>query len=261
MHQCGLPKEMAIELFQPFVIHRLIRQNIVNNIKAAKKLIQRADDEVMQVLQEVIDGHPIMLNRAPTLHRLGIQAFEPKLVDGRAIQLHPLVCPAFNADFDGDQMAVHVPLAIEAQTEARMLMLASNNILSPATGEPIVTPSQDMVLGSYYLTALQPGAEQPDFGDRSRTYSSLEDVIHAFEDTRIGLHDWVWVRFSGEVEDNDELDKPIKSETLSDGTRIEQWTYRRDRFDEDGALISRYILTTTGRVVMNHTIIGAVAAA
>jgi len=153
MHQCGLPKEMAIERFQPFVIHRLIRQNIVNNIKAAKKLIQKADDEVMQVLQEVIDGHPILLNRAPTLHRLGIQAFEPKLVAGRAIQLHPLVCPAFNADFDGDQMAVHVPLAIEAQTEARMLMLASNNILSPATGDTIVTPSQDMVLGSYYLTA------------------------------------------------------------------------------------------------------------
>ena len=115
--------------------------------------------------------------------------------------------------------------------------------------------------GSYYLTALQPGAEQPEFGDRSRTYSSLEDVIHSFEDTRVGLHDWIWVRFNGEVEDNDELDEPIKSETLSDGTRIEQWTYRRDRFDEDGALISRYILTTTGRVVMNHTIIGAVAAA
>ena len=260
MHQCGLPKEMAIELFQPFVIHRLIRQNIVNNIKAAKKLIQRADDEVMQVLQEVIEGHPIMLNRAPTLHRLGIQAFEPKLVDGRAIQLHPLVCPAFNADFDGDQMAVHVPLAIEAQTEARMLMLASNNILSPATGEPIITPSQDMVLGAYYLTALQPEMAPIDFGDRSRTFSGLEDVLHAFEDKRLGLHDWVWVRFNGEVDDDDERDEPVSSETLSDGTRLEQWTFRRDRFDEDGALISRYILTTVGRVVMNHTIIDAVAA-
>jgi len=182
MHQCGLPKEMAIELFQPFVIHRLIRQNIVNNIKAAKKLIQKADDEVMQVLQEVIEGHPILLNRAPTLHRLGIQAFEPKLVGGRAIQLHPLVCPAFNADFDGDQMAVHVPLALEAQTEARMLMLASNNILSPATGEPIVTPSQDMVLGSYYLTAQQPNYQKPDFGDNKSTFASLEDVIFAIED-------------------------------------------------------------------------------
>ena len=260
MHQCGLPKEMAIELFQPFVIHRLIRQNIVNNIKAAKKLIQKADDEVMQVLQEVIEGHPILLNRAPTLHRLGIQAFEPKLVAGRAIQLHPLVCPAFNADFDGDQMAVHVPLAIEAQTEARMLMLASNNILSPATGDPIVTPSQDMVLGSYYLTAIQPQAKQPKFGDYSNTYASLEDVLQALEDKRIDLHDWVWVRFSGEIEDDDELQKPLKSETLKDGTRIEEWTYRRDRLDEDGSLISRYILTTVGRVVMNHTIIDAVAA-
>ena len=260
MHQCGLPKEMAIELFQPFVIHRLIRQNIVNNIKAAKKLIQKADDEVMQVLQEVIDGHPILLNRAPTLHRLGIQAFEPKLVAGRAIQLHPLVCPAFNADFDGDQMAVHVPLAIEAQTEARMLMLASNNILSPATGDPIVTPSQDMVLGSYYLTAIQPEANQPKFGDHAHTYASLEDVLQALEDKRIDLHDWVWVRFSGEIEDDDELQKPRNLETLKDGTRIEEWTYRRDRLDEDGSLISRYILTTVGRVVMNHTIIDAVAA-
>ncbi len=261
MHQCGLPKEMAIELFQPFVIHRLIRQNIVNNIKAAKKLIQRADDEVMQVLQECIEGHPILLNRAPTLHRLGIQAFEPKLVAGRAIQLHPLVCPAFNADFDGDQMAVHVPLAIEAQTEARMLMLASNNILSPATGEPIVTPSQDMVLGSYYLTALQPGASKPEFGDYSKTFAGLEDVIHAFEDKRIGLHDWVWVRFNGKVDDEDDSQTPIDTKTLEDGTRIEQWSLRRDRLDEEGALISRFILTTVGRVVMNYTIIDALASA
>ena len=157
-------------------------------------------------------------------------------------------------------MAVHVPLAIEAQTEARMLMLASNNILSPATGEPIITPSQDMVLGAYYLTALQPDIQPVEFGDRSRTYSDLEDVIHAFEDKRLGLHDWVWVRFNGEVEDDDEREEPVSTETLSDGTRLEQWTYRRDRFDDDGALISRYILTTVGRVVMNHTIIDAVAA-
>jgi DNA-directed RNA polymerase subunit beta' len=240
------------------VIHRLIRQNIVNNIKAAKKLIQRADDEVMQVLQEVIDGHPILLNRAPTLHRLGIQAFEPKLVDGRAIQLHPLVCPAFNADFDGDQMAVHVPLALEAQTEARMLMLASNNILSPATGQPIITPSQDMVLGAYYLTATRQERSKPEFGDRTCTFANLEDVCHAFEEKRITLHDWIWVRFNGAVNDEDEAKEPIKSETLSDGTRVEQWKFRRDRLDEDGALISRYLLTTTGRVVMNRTIIDAV---
>ncbi len=259
MHQCGLPKEMALELFQPFVIHRLIRQNIVNNIKAAKKLIQKADDEVMQVLQEVIEGHPILLNRAPTLHRLGIQAFEPKLVGGRAIQLHPLVCPAFNADFDGDQMAVHVPLALEAQTEARMLMLASNNILSPATGEPIVTPSQDMVLGSYYLTALQPNYKKPDFGDNNSTFASLEDVVFAFEDKRLGLHEWVWVRFNGEVEDEEEAIHPKESKELEDGSRLDIWNLRRDRFDSQNKLISRFVLTTVGRVVMNSTIIDSVS--
>jgi len=259
MHQCGLPKEMAIELFQPFVIHRLIRQNIVNNIKAAKKLIQKADDEVMQVLQEVIEGHPILLNRAPTLHRLGIQAFEPKLVGGRAIQLHPLVCPAFNADFDGDQMAVHVPLALEAQTEARMLMLASNNILSPATGEPIVTPSQDMVLGSYYLTALQPNYQKPDFAENNTTFASLEDVIFAFEDKRLSLHEWIWVRFNGEVEDEEEMSSPQKTQLLEDSSRLEIWKFRRDRFDSDNNLISRFVLTTVGRVVMNYTIIDSVS--
>ena len=229
-------------------------------------MIQRADDEVMQVLQEVIEGHPILLNRAPTLHRLGIQAFEPKLVDGRAIQLHPLVCPAFNADFDGDQMAVHVPLAIEAQTEARMLMLASNNILSPATGEPIITPSQDMVLGAYYLTAEQPGSSRPIFpvrssDDRSRLYASLDDVHAAFEEKHVKLHDWIWVRFQGEVDSEDEDREPQSVDTLPDGTRIEQWKYRRDRYDEDGALISRYVLTTVGRVVINQVIIDAVATA
>ena len=155
-------------------------------------------------------------------------------------------------------MAVHVPLALEAQTEARMLMLASNNILSPATGQPIITPSQDMVLGAYYLTATRQERSKPEFGDRSRTYANLEDVCHAFEEKRISLHDWVWVRFNGAVDDEDEAKEPIKSETLSDGTRVEQWQYRRDRLDEDGALISRYVLTTTGRVVMNRTIIDAV---
>ena len=213
----------------------------------------------MQVLQEVIEGHPILLNRAPTLHRLGIQAFEPKLVGGRAIQLHPLVCPAFNADFDGDQMAVHVPLALEAQTEARMLMLASNNILSPATGEPIVTPSQDMVLGSYYLTALQPNYKKPEFEDKNKTFASLEDVIFAHEDKRLGLHEWIWVRFNGEVEDEDESSKPRNSQDLEDGSRLEVWNFRRDRFDSQNNLISRYILTTVGRVVMNHTIIDSVS--
>ena len=156
-------------------------------------------------------------------------------------------------------MAVHVPLALEAQTEARMLMLASNNILSPATGEPIVTPSQDMVLGSYYLTALQPNYKKPEFGKNTSTFASLEDVIFAYEDKRIGLHNWVWVRFNGEVEDEDESKNPNEIKEFEDGSKLEIWTYRRDKLDSHSNLISRYILTTVGRVVMNHTIIDSVS--
>ena len=152
LHQCGLPKLMALELFKPFIMARLVERKAVQNIKAAKKMVDSMIPEVWDVLEEVIHEHPVLLNRAPTLHRLGIQAFEPVLVEGKAIQIHPLVCHAFNADFDGDQMAVHVPLSAEAQAEARLLMLSSNNILSPAHGAPLATPSQDMVLGIYYLT-------------------------------------------------------------------------------------------------------------
>jgi DNA-directed RNA polymerase subunit beta' len=215
IHQCGLPREMAIELFQPFVIHRLIRQGLVNNIKAAKKLIMRGDPAVWDVLEEVITGHPVLLNRAPTLHRLGIQAFEPSLVDGRAIQLHPLVCPAFNADFDGDQMAVHVPLSLESQAEARLLMLASNNILSPATGQPIVTPSQDMVLGCYYLTANNPVSQE----QSGRYFASLDDVEVAYEQNQINLHTLVWVRVDADVEiETDHPEEPPEIFKQSDGT-------------------------------------------
>lgn len=189
LNQCGLPKEMAIELFKPFVINKLIERGYVQNIKSAKKKIERSEAIVWDILEEVIDGHPVMLNRAPTLHRLGIQAFEPKLVEGRAIQLHPLVCTAFNADFDGDQMAVHVPLSIEAQTEARMLMLATNNILAPATGKPIITPSQDMVLGMYYLTILK-DMEAPVKG----YFYDFKDAISALEAQVIKLHDRIIVR-------------------------------------------------------------------
>ena len=152
MHQCGLPKMMALELFKPFIMSRLVNRKMVQNIKAAKKMVESMVPEVWDILEEVITEHPVMLNRAPTLHRLGIQAFEPLLVEGKAIQIHPLVCAAFNADFDGDQMAVHLPLSWEAQAEARMLMLSTNNILSPAHGKPIAVPSQDMVIGMYYLT-------------------------------------------------------------------------------------------------------------
>jgi DNA-directed RNA polymerase subunit beta' len=189
LNQCGLPKEMAIELFKPFVVNKLIERGFVQNIKSAKKMIERSDAKVWDILEEIIDGHPVMLNRAPTLHRLGIQAFEPKLVEGRAIQLHPLVCTAFNADFDGDQMAVHVPLSIEAQTEARMLMLATNNILAPANGKPIITPSQDMVLGMYYLTIMK----NPDQEIKGYFYS-FQDAISALEAKVITLHDKIVVR-------------------------------------------------------------------
>ena len=152
LHQCGLPKKMALELFKPYVYGKLEQKELATTIKAAKKLVERETPEVWEILEEVIREHPILLNRAPTLHRLGIQAFEPLLVEGKAIQLHPLVCVAFNADFDGDQMAVHVPLSIEAQLEARALMMSTNNILSPANGEPIINPTQDIVLGLYYMT-------------------------------------------------------------------------------------------------------------
>ena len=189
LNQCGLPKEMAIELFKPFVVNKLIERGYVQNIKSAKKKIERSEAIVWDILEEVIDGHPVLLNRAPTLHRLGIQAFEPKLVEGRAIQLHPLVCTAFNADFDGDQMAVHVPLSIEAQTEARMLMLATNNILAPATGKPIITPTQDMVLGMYYLTILK----NPEMDPKGYFYN-FQDAISALEVGVIDLHDKIVVR-------------------------------------------------------------------
>jgi len=191
LHQCGLPKEMAVELFKPFVVNKLIERGIVQNIKSAKKKIERSENVVWDVLEEVIEGHPVMLNRAPTLHRLGIQAFEPVLVEGRAIQLHPLVCAAFNADFDGDQMAVHVPLSIEAQTEARMLMLSANNVLLPATGKPCITPTQDMILGIYYLT-LDTHLKEEDKVERY--FLNFEDAITALDAGVVELHSKIGVR-------------------------------------------------------------------
>lgn len=250
IHQCGLPREMAIELFQPFVIHRLIRQGLVNNIKAAKKLIQRGDPSVWDVLEEVIAGHPVLLNRAPTLHRLGIQAFEPILVEGRAIQLHPLVCPAFNADFDGDQMAVHVPLSLESQAEARLLMLASHNILSPATGRPIVAPSQDMVLGCYYLTAENLEAQK----GANKYFANLDDAIKAYEQRQVDLHAYVWLRFDGIVESAVPDNEVIKTEQSSDGSVTKHYRERRVRETAEGEMISQYVRTTPGRIIYNKAI-------
>ena len=182
MYECGIPKEMALELFKPHVIRGLVEKEIVHNIKSAKKMIENQDDRVWDVVEEVIKEHPVLLNRAPTLHRLGIQAFEPKLIDGKAIRLHPLVCAAFNADFDGDQMAVHVPLSEEAQAEARILMLGANNILKPSDGKPIVTPSQDMVLGNYYLTMEQESE------DEGRVFKSPDEALMAYDRREIDLH-------------------------------------------------------------------------
>jgi len=189
LHQCGLPKKMALELFKPFIFNKLELLGLATTIKAAKRLVEQEVPEVWDILEEVIREHPVMLNRAPTLHRLGIQAFEPVLIEGKAIQLHPLVCAAFNADFDGDQMAVHVPLSLEAQMEARTLMLASNNVLSPANGEPIIVPSQDIVLGLYYATRERIGAK-----GEGMSFADLAEVSRAYESRNVDLGARVWVR-------------------------------------------------------------------
>ncbi|MCP4250168.1 MAG: DNA-directed RNA polymerase subunit beta', partial [bacterium] len=183
LHQCGLPKKMALELFKPFVMKRLVDQDLAQNIKSAKRMVERARPQVWDVLAEVIQEHPVLLNRAPTLHRLGIQAFEPILVEGKAIQIHPLVCEAFNADFDGDQMAVHLPLSAEAQAEARILMLSTNNVRSPASGRPIVTPSQDMVIGVYYLS------ERVDDGaGAGRVFLDIDEALMAHDLGELDVH-------------------------------------------------------------------------
>ncbi len=193
LHQCGLPKEMAIELFKPFVMKELVEQGFAHNIKAAKRMVERQRNEVWDVLERVIKDHPVLLNRAPTLHRLGIQAFEPVLVEGRAIKIHPLVCTAYNADFDGDQMAVHVPLSVEAQAEARILMLSSHNILNPKDGRPVVTPTHDMVLGCYYLTVLREGA----LGE-GRIFADMDETLRAYQTGAVSLHARITVRHEGE---------------------------------------------------------------
>ncbi len=196
LHECGLPKEMAIELFKPFIIRKLVERRFVKTVKSAKKLVERKGPEVWDILEEIIDDHPVMLNRAPTLHRLGIQAFQPVLIEGKAIQIHPLVCAAFNADFDGDQMAVHIPLSYEAQVETKLLMLSSHNILSPSSGVPIAVPSQDIVLGCYYLTKRLPGS----LGE-GMVFASPEEAIVAYNNNKVALHAAVKVRIDGKLID------------------------------------------------------------
>ncbi|MGC8628045.1 MAG: DNA-directed RNA polymerase subunit beta' [Acidimicrobiales bacterium] len=231
LHQCGLPKQMALELFKPFVMKRLVDLELAQNIKSAKRMVERRRAQVWDVLDEVIKEHPVLLNRAPTLHRLGIQAFEPVLVEGKAIQIHPLVCTAFNADFDGDQMAVHLPLSAEAQAEARILMLSANNILSPATGRPIVTPTQDMVFGAYYLTLVKEGAK-----GEGRVFRHLHEVQHALDAGAVDLHAKViWrrpVRPAGDLGENFGTEGPLV----------------------DGPPAYEVIETTPGRIIFNTTL-------
>jgi DNA-directed RNA polymerase subunit beta' len=206
MHECGLPKDMAAELYKPFVIRKLIERGIVKTVKSAKKIVDRKDPVIWDILEYVMKGHPVMLNRAPTLHRLGIQAFQPKMIEGKAIQLHPLSCTAFNADFDGDQMAVHLPLGNEAILEAQMLMLASHNILNPANGAPITVPSQDMVLGLYYITKPRQGAK----GEGLIFYSPEEAEI-AYNEGQVALHSWIKVRTFDIDEEGDPIEKIIET--------------------------------------------------
>jgi len=224
LHQCGLPKKLALELFKPFIFSKLQLRGEATTIKAAKRLVEREGPEVWDILEQVIREHPVMLNRAPTLHRLGIQAFEPVLIEGKAIQLHPLVCTAFNADFDGDQMAVHVPLSIEAQLEARALMMSSNNILSPANGEPIIVPSQDVVLGIYYMTRERVGAK-----GEGMVFADVEEVHRAYESNAIELHAKIKVRIREKVDGIDThklttttVGRALLSEILPPGMSFEQ---------------------------------------
>jgi DNA-directed RNA polymerase subunit beta' len=247
LNQCGLPYEMAIELFQPFIIRELINQGLASNMKIAKNLIQQNESIIDPVLEKVLKSHPIFLNRAPTLHRLGIQAFEPILVQGRAIKLHPLVCSAFNADFDGDQMAVHIPLSLEAQAECYMLMLAPYNFLSPANGEPIIMPSQDMVLGCYYLTVRNIKG----LLGSSHYFANLDDVILAYSQNKIEIHSVIWIRIQ---EENPMTVNLIKTVKLSDDTIIEYYEDRQIRKTRDEEIIVQYLKTTTGRTILNYII-------
>ena len=217
LHQCGLPKKMALELFKPFIYSRLDAKGLSTTVKQAKKLVEKERPEVWDILDEVIREHPVLLNRAPTLHRLGIQAFEPVLIEGKAIQLHPLVCAAFNADFDGDQMAVHVPLSLEAQLEARVLMMSTNNILHPANGQPIIVPSQDIVLGLYYLSIMREGLP-----GEGKLYGEMAEIEHALHSKVIHLH-----------------------------TKIK---YRWEGIDENGKPVKRWIDTTAGRVMLGNVL-------
>jgi DNA-directed RNA polymerase subunit beta' len=250
LHQCGLPKKIALELFQPFIIRRLKEHGLADTIKSAKRMLERRDPEVWDILEEVIYQHPVMLNRAPTLHRMGIQAFEPVLVEGNAIKIHPLVCKGFNADFDGDQMAVHLPLSIEAQTETHVLMLSPHNIFSPANGQPIISPSQDIVLGIYYITVERPG-DKGEF----MTFNSRHEAMLAFEQKKIATHTRIFVRmdrFTHIVPDDNSAPLPVNEVSwkhLEAHRASLNADYKKREMPANYS--GKVIMTTVGRVIMS----------
>jgi DNA-directed RNA polymerase beta' subunit len=285
LHQCGLPREMALELFQPFIIRKLLAQKLAKGIGVAKRMIQEADPIVWEILSQLIRQHPLLLNRAPTLHRLGIQAFQPLLVTGRAILLHPLVCTAFNADFDGDQMAVHIPLSAQARAESWKLLWSRNNILSPATGQPVLLPSQDMVLGCYYLTQMLAQKKQinPMSGSeitsdfqrkgilelgikvlipnnmylqslrkKKRWFANLEEVKRWYDQGFIGVHERVWMRVQGSFENGTQGEKPIELQVQNSGFWKKISPRCQIHFDSVGKTLTKMIQTTAGRVLINE---------
>ena len=250
LYECGLPKEMALELFLPFIIKKIISLKLARTVIGAKTLIKNNKELSYDILREILINHPILLNRAPTLHRLGIQAFQPKLVEGRAILLHPLVCPAFNADFDGDQMAVHLPITVEARTEAWKLMFSRNNLLSPATGEPIVLPSQDMVLGCYYLTTENLKANITE----KIYFSNFIQVLKAYKQGKIKVHTIVWVRYENLVETGTEKEQPIEIRINKYGYWQEIYKKTLIRYDFKSEKLTQFIKTTPGRILFNELI-------
>jgi DNA-directed RNA polymerase subunit beta' len=263
VYQCGLPREMAVELFQPFLIRRLMEYRFAQTIRGAKAKIQAGGAVVDELLKEVMQGHPILLNRAPTLHRLGIQAFQPVLIGGRAIRLHPLVCPAFNADFDGDQMAVHVPLSYGAQAEARLLMLASNNWLSPATGQPILLPSQDMVLGCYYLT-VEDSSPYYLNGLKPHFYE-LEEALNAYEKRTLDIHSIIWFACKNEtLESFSRNEDPVeirvgKQRNITKVYQRAKILQKKSKEKENGCLRTinlnkAFLRTTIGRMIFSQVI-------
>ncbi len=254
LYECGIPKEMAFELFLPFLLKNILNQKLARTIIGAKNLIKKNPALAWELLQETMETSPVLLNRAPTLHRLGIQAFKPKLIEGKAILLHPLVCSAFNADFDGDQMAVHIPLTVEARAEAWKLMLSINNLLSPATGEPLAIPSQDMVLGCYYLTTNCHERNIRAQKGSGFYFTSLIEVLKSYETKQLDLHSVIWLKWNGVIENGNDQDQPLEIRVNSYGNYQEIYPTVQKNYQRNNILMNQYIATTPGKVLFNFIV-------